>query len=250
MREIPKVIHYCWFGKNEKPEIVIRCIESWKKYMPDYEIIEWNEDNFIDDNTYYREALSMGKYAFASDFARLKIVYENGGVYLDTDVEIIKNFEHILETGGFLGFENTKNVATGIGFAAPRHDETILHLLNSYEGISFLTNNGFDNMPCPQRNTKSLVELGLEQNGKMQKIGALTIYPKDYFCPVDYDTGKTNLTANTVSIHHYGYSWADKDDKKLLDIKRKIFRIFPPKLAQFVFNVVNKIRRIFKKNKN
>ena len=95
MHEIPKIIHYCWFGKNEKPEIVKKCIESWKKYMPDYEIFEWNENNFLDTNTYFNEALSMGKYAFASDFARLKIVYENGGIYLDTDVEIIKSLDDI-----------------------------------------------------------------------------------------------------------------------------------------------------------
>lgn len=116
---IPKKIHYCWFGMGEKPELAKKCIQSWKKYCPDYEIIEWNEDNFdIDQYPYLRWCYDNKKWAFLSDFARLLVVYQNGGIYFDTDVELIKTPDELLGCNAFFGFENDKNIATGLGFRA------------------------------------------------------------------------------------------------------------------------------------
>lgn len=207
--------------------------------MPDYEIIEWNEENTHLDNQYAIEALKEKKYAFVSDYVRLKVVYDYGGVYLDTDVEIIKSLKPLLSNGGFIGFERSKTVNTGLGFAAPKHSETIYEMIKEYQDIHFLTTNGFDQTACPVRNTRSLIHLGLKPNNTKQIIGDLVVYPKDYFCPLDYDSGKLNITQNTYSIHHYGYSWAGDNDRKLLECKRKIFRYCPKWCSQFVFNIFN-----------
>ena len=250
MGEIPKKIHYCWFGGGEKSDLMKKCIKSWKDKMPTYEIIEWNESNFVSDNQYFRQALEMKKYAFASDYARLKIVYEEGGVYLDTDVEIIKDLTPILANGGFMALETSNNVATGLGFAAEKGNEIVGKILDSYKDIPFITKQGIDNMPCPQRNTLSLKECGFCPKQVIQKIENITIYPSEYFCPMDYDTGKITLTNNTYAIHHYSYSWADEESKEILEIKRKIFGVFPKKIAQLVFNVVNKVRKIILHTRN
>ena len=118
---IPKKIHYCWFGGNPLPELAIKCLESWKKYCPDYEIIEWNETNFnLDSCEYVREAYQAKKWAFVSDYARLKVVYDNGGIYLDTDVELIKSLDRLLKNKSFFGTETTGVVATGLGFGAEK----------------------------------------------------------------------------------------------------------------------------------
>lgn len=245
MIKVPKKIHYCWFGGGEKTELMNRCIESWKTMMSDYEIIEWNESNFISDNQYFQQALQMKKYAFASDYARLKIIYEEGGIYLDTDVEVIKDLTSILAFGGFMAMETSNNMNTGLGFAAERGDEIVGKILESYKDIPFITDKGIDSMPCPQRNTAVLKEYGFKAEPTIQKIKDITVYPPEYFCPMNYDTGELHLTENTYTIHHYAYTWADENSKKLLEIKRKIFNKFPPKTAQFVFNVYNKLARMF-----
>ena len=245
--QIPKKIHYCWFGRGEKNDLMKTCIESWKSMMPDYEIIEWNEDNFCSDNRYFNEALAMKKYAFASDYARLKIIYDNGGLYLDTDVEIIKDLTPILNNGPFMALETSNNVATGLGFYAEKNNELVGEILHSYDKIPFVTENAIDNTPCPQRNTLVLKQYGFQYKQIVQKIKNVTIYPAEYFCPMNYDTAKIHTTKNTYTIHHYSYSWADEDSKKLLEVKRKIFKILPSKLAQFVFNVYNKLTRGLKK---
>lgn len=236
---VPKKIHYCWFGYSEKSDLIKKCIESWKKYMPDYEIIEWNEDNIILDNEYAIEALKEKKYAFVSDYVRLKVIYEYGGVYLDTDVELIKSLEPLLKKGGFIGFERAKTVTTGLGFAAPAHSSTVYEMMKEYEGIHFISKNGIDQMACPVRNTHALIRLGLETNNSKQVVGDFVVYPKDYFCPMNYDSGELNITENTYSIHHYGYSWANDNDKKILDYKHKVFKYCPKWCAQFVFNIIN-----------
>lgn len=244
--DIPKKIHYCWFGRGPKSELMETCIQSWKKYMPDYEIIEWNEDNFVIDNEYAKQAYENKRYAFVSDYARLKIVYEFGGIYLDTDVELIKSLEPILTSGGYLGFEKKNAVATGLGFAAHKHSEVIKSMLKIYDELKFLVDGVPNQIACPVYNTNALVNFGLELNNTKQQIGDIVVYPTEYFCPLNYDSGKLNITDNTYSIHHYGYSWADEDSKSVLALKRKIFKIFPSCCAQQVFNVINKIRRIMK----
>jgi len=217
MYEIPKIIHYCWFGKGEKSPLILRCMASWKKFFPDYEIREWNEDNFdITQNSYIQEAYSCKKWAFVSDFVRLVAVYEYGGIYFDTDVEVIKNFEHILQAGGYLGFENATNeknkkkVATGLGFAAHKGDKIILAMLNDYKNINFLNKGKMDLIPCPERNTNVLNKMGLKTDGSLQRLGDITIYPFEYFCGFDLANSHPLITKNTYTIHHYTASWCDK----------------------------------------
>lgn len=218
-QEIPKKIHYCWFGRNEKSQLLLECMKSWKKFFPDYEIIEWNEDNFdVNINTYTREAYREKKWAFVSDYARLYIVYHYGGIYFDTDVEVVRDFSKLLIRYGYLGFENTSNdpngktVNTGLGFAAAPHDEVIKALMDDYENISFIGKNGeMDLTPCPERNTNVLKRLGLKTDGSIQRLGNLVIYPFDYFCGIDIANSHRYVTENTNTIHHYDASWKEKE---------------------------------------
>ena len=245
MNGIPKKIHYCWFGRGKKSDLIKKCIKSWEKYMPDYEIIEWNEDNFEFENSYVKEAYKEKKYAFVSDYVRLKVVFQEGGIYLDTDVELIKSLEPLLCEGGFMGFERTNTVSTGLGFAAKPKDKIIEKMLSVYDNLHFILDEDgrIDQTPCPVRNTEALKSFGISLNNTKQKIGDIIIYPKEYFCPLDYDSGKLNITGNTYSIHHCGYSWADSESIKILMIKRKIFKFFPAFFAQKIFDIVNHVYR-------
>lgn len=211
---IPKVIHYCWFGGNPLPEEVKRCIRSWKKFCPDYKIIEWNESNFdCTRNLYAKQAMECRKWAFVSDYARLKIVYEQGGIYLDTDVELLRPLDDLLDYQAFFGFENNsdkkeKEVATGLGFGAEKGNDVVKELMRDYEEISLLQEDGsFDKMPCPERNTKSLIRLGLQTNGMRQTVNGAEIFPAEYFCPIEFQSNRCEITPETYSIHHYHASW-------------------------------------------
>lgn len=245
---IPHKIHYCWFGKGPKSPLILKCIDSWKHFMPDYEIIEWNEDNIELNNAYANEAYNAKKYAFVSDYVRLKVVYEHGGIYLDTDVEILKNLQPLLDCGGFIGFEHTNTITSGLGFAAKKHSIAVKAMLDSYSDIHFYNNGKFDLTPCPFRNTQSLKKLGLIPNNTKQLVGDIIVYPKDYFCPKDCDSGKIKITPNSYTIHHYGYSWADEKSKKTQKRKELIFKIFPTFCAQMIFNIINHIYRLFENN--
>ena len=219
---IPKVIHYCWFGKGEMPKIAKKCIESWKKFCPDYEIICWNEDNFdLTQNRYMREAYEAGKWAFVSDWARLKVIYDNGGIYLDTDVELIKPIDNLLDTRGFMGFDEKGIVATGLGFGAEKENEIIGEFLKDYNDISFILPDGsFDLTPCPDRNTQTLKRLGMDTENTNQTFMGMTFLPDEYLCPMDYTTGKKTITENTYSIHHYSASWTSSVTKRTTFLKR------------------------------
>lgn len=213
---IPKVIHYCWFGGNPLPELAIKCIGSWKKYCPDYEIKEWNESNYYTDNVYARETLEQKKWAFYSDFARLDIIYKNGGIYLDTDVEVIRGLDDLLKNICFLGIEKSGYIATGLGFGAVKRNENIKRMLKEYDNIHFILPNGmYDFLPCPERNTYPFMQYGFSSKAKeIQEICGATIYPPEYFSPLNYETGEMNVTENTYSIHHYTASWQSEADRK------------------------------------
>lgn len=218
MGNIPKVINYCWFGRNPKSELIEKCIESWKTYLPEYEIVEWNEDNFdVNIIPYTREAYAAKKWAFVSDYARLYIIYHHGGVYLDTDVEVLKSFDDLVEKGGILSFENTSNKAdgktvnTGIGFAAEAGNEVVKKLMVDYHRVHFEKNGRLNDTPCPVRNTKVLKKLGLRTDGTMQQIGGLTVYPFEYFCGYDMANSHKVITDHTYSIHHYSGLWREPD---------------------------------------
>ncbi len=221
---IPKVIHYCWFGKGKMPAIAEKCIKSWKKYCPDYEIICWNEENFdITQNLYMQQAYEAEKWAFVSDYARLKIIYDNGGIYLDTDVELIKPIDSLLENGGFMGFDEKGIVATGLGFGAEAGDKIIGAFLEDYLDLPFILPDGnFDLTPCPDRNTSALERLGMDMKNQNQTFMGMKFLPSEYLCPMDYYTGVKTITKNTYSIHHYCASWTSKVTKRTTRIKRII----------------------------
>lgn len=221
---IPKVIYYCWFGKGKMPSLAEKCINSWKKYCPDYKIVCINEENFdINQNRYAKEAYSVGKWAFVSDYARLKVLYDNGGIYFDTDVELIKPIDELIKENGFMGFDDNGVVSTGLGFACEKGNELVGALLRDYSDISFILSDGsYDETPCPDRNTKTLEKLSMDINNKNQVFMGIRMLPEDYLCPIKYYTGKKIITKNTYSIHHFCASWISPTAKRTLFLKRII----------------------------
>lgn len=205
---IPKKIHYCWFGKNRLPDKAVKCINSWKKYCPDYEIIEWNEGNFdVRQNGYTEFTYDNRKFAFLSDYARLQIVLKEGGLYFDVDVEIIRPLDELLVHKAFFGFETEEYVNTGVGFGAEANNLIVAGMLREYD---ILLDGKHGTIGCPLLNTQALMKYGLKQNGMKQTIDGAMIYPIQYFNPYDDPTGILNTTEETVSIHWYAKSWMDK----------------------------------------
>lgn len=220
---IPKIIHYCWFGRNEKTKLAKKCILSWEKYCPDYTIIEWNEDNFdINLNSYTKMCYEQKRYAFLADYVRLLKVYEQGGIYFDTDVEVIRSFDDLLENKAFFGFENNEFINTGLGFGAEPQNEVVMKMINEYDGLLDGTHG---TIGCPHLNTESLLKCGLKQNGEKQTVNCATVYPSEYFNPYDDPTGILAKTDKTYSIHWYGKSWMDKKTILRSQLTKPIHRI-------------------------
>ncbi|WP_026485635.1 glycosyltransferase family 32 protein [Caldanaerobius polysaccharolyticus] len=219
--KIPKIIHYCWFGKNKMPKLNQRCIESWKKVLPDYELKLWNEDNFdININQFVKEAYEMKKWAFVTDYVRLYVLYNYGGIYMDTDVEVLKRLDPFLTHSAFSGFENQYYISTGI-MGSEKGNKWISYLLDYYNDKRFILENGLNTIP----NTKIITELskkyGLKTNNKYQVLkGDVHIYPSEYFCPVMFNSFKKNITRNTYTLHHFSGSWLDSRSKMKVMIKR------------------------------
>ena len=212
---IPKVIHYCWFGKKEKSSEILKCIESWKKYCPDYDIVEWNEDNFdVECIPFVKKAYSERKWAFVSDYARLKIVYENGGIYLDTDVELIKPLDDLLSLDCYMGIQKDGCVATGLGFGALKGHEVLRALMYDYHNREFLQGKACKTIACPIVNTEVLKKYGYIQEDKTQSFAGVTVFSSEYFDPKDCETYILNTTENTYSIHHYDATWKTKNSKR------------------------------------
>lgn len=220
---IPKTVHYCWFGRGEKPKLARKCIASWKKFCPDYEIIEWNEENFdVAMNGYTKMCYEEKKYAFLSDYARLVIVAEHGGMYFDIDVELVKSPDELLSKDAFFGFENEAYVNTGLGFGSVSHGSVVEAMLAEYDT---LLNGKNGTIGCPKLNTKALVKLGLVQNGLEQKVQDAVIYPPVFFNPYDSATGELNRTRETISIHWYAASWMSKRQKMRGAISKPLHRL-------------------------
>lgn len=217
---IPKVIHYCWFGGNPLPESARQCIASWRKYMPGYEIKEWNESNFdVASIAYTREAYRLKKYAFVSDYARFCILYREGGLYFDTDVELIAPLHNIVERGPFMGCEARQDghdaggsciVAPGLGLGAPAGLELYGHIIDWYRSHHFVTWDGKFTGTVVDVVSNLLASLPARQleNG-LRQVGDIFIYPPEYFCPKNYFTGELHITPATRSIHHYAATWVD-----------------------------------------
>jgi mannosyltransferase OCH1-like enzyme len=235
---IPKVIHYCWFGRNPLPESAVKCIESWRKFMPGYEIKEWNEDNFdVNIIPYTAQAYSVGKYAFVSDYARFWILYHYGGVYFDTDVEVIKPIDDIAGKGPFMGIESMCKVIPedlvgfpmvnpGLGIGAPAGTEFYKKVLDYYSALSFLREDGsIISGTVVAHTTRLLVKEGLQQREDEQQVAGMWIYPEDYFNPFDDITGRLKITGNTRSIHWYARTWMKQNPVKLW-LSRMSHRVF------------------------
>lgn len=230
---IPKIIHYCWFGRNPLPELAVKCIASWKKYLPDYEIKEWNEDNFdVNIVPYTTEAYRAKKYAFVSDYARFWVLYKYGGIYFDTDVEVIKNMDDIISKGAFMGCElcpDKENgglkpaIAPGLGLGVEPENEFYKKIIDSYKNKHLFNFKGLITETVVGIVTKLFMESKTDINLKqICAVEGITIYPDDYFCPIIAYTGEMNITDNTRSIHHYTATWTDK--KQMPRYKRAIQR--------------------------
>ena len=223
---IPKVIHYCWFGRGKMPEMALKCIESWKKYLPEYKIKEWNEDNFdLDMYPYVREAYDNRKFAFVTDVVRLYALYHEGGVYMDTDVEVLKSLDPFLHHNAFSGFEDEKNIPTGI-MGSEKGGRWAKENLDYYNDKHFINEDGtMDVTTNVQTITNIMLPYGLKQNNSYQDFpGLITFYPKDYFCPKSYKDGKIYLTKNTVTIHHFAGSWLTQKEKNIILLSKILGR--------------------------
>ena len=221
---IPKIIHYCWFGRKPKPKAVEKCIASWKKFCPDYRIIEWNEDNFdIEKNGYTKMCYAEKKYAFLSDYVRLLVVEEHGGVYFDTDVEVVKSIDGLLEYDAFYCFETPEFVATGLGFGSVAHGKGVRAMVAEYDP---LLDGSKGVIGCPNLNTDALLKLGLQKNGCLQHLEREVVLPSEYMNPFEPSTGIMKKTANTVSVHWYSGAWLKPWRRFRVKLMRPLHRIF------------------------
>ncbi|SFB29980.1 Glycosyltransferase sugar-binding region containing DXD motif-containing protein [Cohnella sp. OV330] len=228
---IPRTIHYCWFGRGPKPKKIQKCMRSWSKYLGDYEIIEWNEDNFdIGANRYVKEAYEAKKYAFVSDYARLHALYHQGGIYLDTDVEVIKSLDRFLAHEAFSGFEDEKFLQSGTMGAIQGHS-WIKELLDYYDGRSFLRPDGTLDTTTNTAVISQICEKhGLKLNGRQQTLSnGVVFYPRCYFSPYDYINGGSFRTADSHTIHHFAQSWLPLHVRLRSQAKRAASRIIGPK---------------------
>ena len=223
---IPKIIHYCWFGRGEKPELAKKCIASWRRVCPDFEIREWNEDNCGDlAIPFMAEAYAAKKYAFVSDVMRLVVLEQYGGVYFDTDVEVLRDISPLLEDEGFIGFENDQFVNSGQVLAAIPHHPVIGAMIAEYKTLHFLNPDGSINaVGCPHLNSDVMERFGLVRNGQEQLVAGIHVYPEDYFNPMDSTTGKLTKTEHTYSIHWYSMSWLGKSTQIRVKIGRVVRR--------------------------
>ena len=246
---IPKIIHYCWFGGKPLPELARKCIASWRKYLPDYEIKEWNESNFdVNIIPYTAEAYQAKKYAFVSDYARFWILYRFGGLYFDTDVEVLRPMQEIIDRGPFMGCEcEAKEGATpvslgvnpGLGLGVNLGLGLYKEFLDLYAPLHFFNADRTYNLKTVvQYTTELLVGHGLKNTDQIQCVSDIYIYPKEYFCPVSVVDGKICLTKRTYTIHHFAASW----QSPLRKYGRKLLLAFGgPKLK-------NRVKRLFYKS--
>ena len=236
---IPKRISYCWFGNNPLPEKVEKCIKSWEKYCPDYEIIRWDETNYdVNKIPFIADAYKEKKWAFVSDYARLDIVYNYGGIYLDTDVELLKNIDYLLNQEAFFALEKgNANIATGLGFGAEKGCSYVKEQMEYYETSSFYNEDGSLNLKaCPVVTTEYFEKLGFQKKDVTQRVGNCTIYASDYFCPMDFE-GNISKTCNTVGIHWYDATWMNESDKHIHQVEMKINQSLPKGVSVLVCKV-------------
>lgn len=233
---IPKVIHYCWFGGAPLGEKERACIDSWKKFCPDYEIRRWDESNYdVRKNKYMSDAYDNRKWAFVSDYARVDVVHEYGGLYFDTDVELVRSPDELLDCGLFCGWENRRgacenglvfdnSINFGLGYGAVASHPMLAEILNVYEDLDFIKPDGSLNLlACPAYQTEVLKRHGLEDMvASRQSFEDVEVYPEDWFSPQSQMTGQVVMTDNTVSIHHFSMTWMDPAMRRELDMEWRL----------------------------
>lgn len=220
---IPKIIHYCWFGRKPKPPLAEKCIKSWKKYCPDYQIIEWNEDNFdvTQAPLYVRQAYEVGRWAFVTDYVRLIGLTQMGGIYMDTDVEVVKSLDPYLNHHGFVGFESADRIQTGLMACEPGF-HLFQRFLEYYDTATFLLPDGSHDITTNvEVLTRICREEGLAFVDTLQTVAGLTVYPQEFFCPVDYETEKLRRTRKTVTIHWFASSWHTEEELQQLRAEKQ-----------------------------
>lgn len=226
---IPKVIHYCWFGGKELPLDVKKCIKSWERFCPDYEIKRWDESNFdVMEHPFLKAAYEAKAWAFVSDYARLKIVYENGGIYLDTDVELLKNLDFLLNNSCYIGIQQAELLCTtGLGFGAEKLNPVVCKMLQKYDSIIFGEQEKIK-IACPWLNNEVIKSIGSVDTNNITYLRGVTVYPPRYFDPLSTGNTANLLCADTVSIHHYAASWVSSRQRW----KRKVARFLGVKNVQ------------------
>jgi len=239
---IPQIIHYCWFGKKPLPKLAKKCIASWRKYFPNHQIKEWNESNYdVHKIPYISQAYNAKKYAFVSDYARFDILYLYGGIYFDTDVEVIKPFDDILENGSFMGFESMGMVATGLGMGCNAGLGIIHQILEFYATLNFInSDNSYNTNTVVTHVTSILKKHGLKDDNILQHVAGFVIYPIEYFCPKSFKTDEFAITDNTHSIHHYISSWMPSKEKQKIQALTK-YKIKFPKFWKLFLSVMHPI---------
>lgn len=241
---IPKIIHYCWFGHGKMTPLMIKCINSWKKYCPDYEIIEWNESNFdINSTPWTKQAYEAKKYAFVADYVRLYALKKYGGVYMDTDQELIKPLTPFMQKEMFLGFMDTQ-INTGL-IGASSGAATLSECLEYYTNREFIVDGSYDQTPNTAWMTDILVSHGLIIKDVYQKVKDADIYPKTYFCPTNCDSIHKCYSSDTVAIHHWAMTWRSEKAKKSFARARRHQRAWYKAYIYLRYLPNRIIRRVF-----
>ncbi len=238
---IPKIIHYCWFGRGKMPELALKCIESWHKYLPEYEYRLWNEDTFdINSILYVKEAYEARKFAFVTDYVRLYALYNEGGVYMDTDVEVLKPLDDLLHLPAFSGFESDKEIPTGL-MAGEKHSAWAKEMLSYYSNDRhFRKEDGTLDMTTNVQIIGGMMQANgfIMENGYQVYKDNMHMFPKDYFCPKGR-TGIVTLTKNSYCIHHFNGSWQTPYQQ----YKKHFFRnILGVRLTTFLVKCKRKIK--------
>lgn len=247
---IPKVIHYVWVGGKPLPPFQKKCIASWQKYLSDYEIKEWNENNFdISANRYCREAYEAGKYAFVSDYIRIAVLYRYGGIYMDTDVEVIQPFSHeFLECEAFGGYETPETISTGIIGSMP--NQRMFHeILGFYDNASFYREDGtYNTVTNVHTITQIAKKHGFIPDNTQKTVSGVTLYPQTYFSPLSHDSDESCFSENTYTIHHFSGSWCDWKSKFVVywnhRLKNKFERIFSKTGAAIIYRIAYNLARV------
>lgn len=231
-----KYIHYIWLGGRPKPKLVNKCIKSWQRFFPEWKIMEWNETNSKQYmTTYAKEALSVGKYAFAADSIRFEVLKEFGGLYFDTDVEVLKSFTELTDKyQAFSGFEVIPMVNPGlILFVNSSGNPHICHMCDVYGNRHFINPDGsYNQYTIVQNFTDYLESIGLKPENKFQEVNGFAVFPHEFFCPTDYVWSVQCFTENTCTIHHYAGSWLLPKDRRKIAIKKFIYKIFGPHIIK------------------